>query len=216
MATKSTKAKKNTTTRTKSKTTKPKKIEVKDATKVTVKTQTKPVKNTTKTKKTASDTMGKKIIKLIICIAVPLAVGGASALLTGDMMARFNEFEQPILSPPGWLFPIAWTILYILMGLASFFILQYKPTNKVEKSGKVAWLVIYGVQLVFNFMWSIFFFVWNMFSFALFWLLAMWVMILVLVFMANRHSQAAMWCMLPYALWVTFAAYLNLMIMMLN
>lgn len=216
MATKSTKAKKNTTTKTKSKVVKPKKIEVKDATKVTTKTQTKAVRNTTKTKKTASDTMGKKIIKLAICIAVPLAVGGVSALLTGDMMARFSEFEQPILSPPGWLFPVAWTILYILMGLASFFILQSKPANKVEKSGKVAWLVIYGVQLAFNFMWSIFFFVWNMFSFALFWLLAMWVMILVLVFMANRHSQAAMWCMLPYALWATFAAYLNLMIMMLN
>ncbi len=221
MTTKSTKAKKTTTAKKTpakkpaTKTVKATKTAPKVASKTvktTVKTPTKTVKPTGK----SSDTLMKKVIKLVICIVLPLAVGGGSALLTGDMMAKFGEFEQPVLSPPGWLFPIAWTILYILMGLASFFILQQKPANKMEKTGKIAWLVIYAVQLGFNFMWSIFFFSFNMFTFALFWLLAMWVMILVLVFMANRHSQAAMWCMLPYALWTTFAAYLNLMIMMLN
>ncbi|MBR2997320.1 tryptophan-rich sensory protein [Candidatus Saccharibacteria bacterium] len=167
-------------------------------------------------KSSSNTTVGKKIVKLVICVILPLIVGGISAMITGDMVAKFGELEQPILSPPEWLFPIAWTILYILMGLASFFILQQKPANKLEKGGKIAWLSLYGVQLAFNFMWPIFFFIMADFNFALFWLLALWIMVLVLVFMANRHSQAAMWCMLPYALWVTFAAYLNLMIMVLN
>lgn len=176
----------------------------------TAKTSTKNAKNI------KPETKKSKIIKLIICIIIPLLVGGLSALITGDMMSEFGKFNQPILSPPGWLFPIAWSILYVLMGIASYCILIKKTKNKLEKECKIAWLVIYGVQLVLNFFWSIIFFSWGMFSLALFWLLAMWVMILVLLFMANRHSQVAMWCLFPYALWTTFAAYLNLMIMMLN
>lgn len=174
------------------------------------KTSTKNAKNI------KPETKKSKIIKLIICIIIPLLVGGLSALITGDMMSDFGKFNQPILSPPGWLFPIAWSILYVLMGIASYCILIKKPKNKLEKECKITWLAIYSIQLVFNFFWSIIFFAWGMFSLALFWLLAMWAMILVLLFMANRHSQVAMWCLFPYALWTTFAAYLNLMIMMLN
>lgn len=156
------------------------------------------------------------IWRLAVSVAIPLAVGGLSALIAGDLMSAFGAFNQPPLAPPAWLFPIAWTILYVLMGVACFLV-WISPVNKqTSKNQKTFFFTIYGIQLVFNFFWSIFFFnfVWHWFAFI--WLIALWVMILVLVIWAAKHRRAAMWCLLPYLLWVTFAGYLNVMIAILN
>ncbi len=149
-------------------------------------------------------------------IALPVVVGLIASALTGDAMTSFGELNQPPLAPPAWLFPVAWTILYILMGVASYLIYRLKPRTKKEKMLRKAELIVYFVQLVFNFFWTLFFFKWEFRFFAFGWLIVMWAMILALIVMAFRNQKAAAWCLVPYILWCTFAAYLNIMIAVLN
>ena len=85
--------------------------------------------------------------KLIICIAIPLAVGGIAALLTTGSMDVFESVEKPPLSPPAWLFPVVWTLLYTLMGIASYLVATSDKTYRARTA-----LTVYGVQLVFNFL----------------------------------------------------------------
>lgn len=147
--------------------------------------------------------------KLILCIALPLAVGGLSALLTRGGMDAFAALSKPALSPPGWLFPVVWTLLYILMGIASYLVLT-------SEKPKGAALSIYALQLVFNFFWPIIFFNFEAYLFAFVWLVILWVLILVTMILFFRISETAGYLLLPYLLWVTFAGYLNLYIYILN
>ena len=147
--------------------------------------------------------------KLILCIVIPLAVGGLSALSTCGGMEIFQSLNKPALAPPSWLFPVAWTILYILMGVASYLVLvSEKPYHKA--------LDIYGVQLAFNYLWPIFFFTLQAYLFSFIWLVLLWLLILAATVMFYRISKPAGYLMLPYLLWVTFAGYLNLSIYLLN
>ncbi len=156
--------------------------------------------------------MFKKIKPYLIGILIPLAVGGLSALLTMGNMEIYDRVEQPPLAPPGILFPIAWTILYILMGIGS--VLIYKA-NGNEEAQKRAFL-IYGLQLVVNFFWSIFFFNFEAFLFSFIWLVLLWGLIIAMIVSFYKISKPAAWLQIPYLLWVTFAGYLNLMIYLLN
>lgn len=147
--------------------------------------------------------------KLIVCLLIPLAVGGLSALLTRNSMESFEMLTKPPLSPPGWLFPVVWTILYLLMGLASYLVLT---------SGKPGALGIlaYSAQLFFNFFWSLFFFNREMYLFSFIWLVILWLLILATTILFYRNTKAAGYLMIPYLLWVAFAGYLNLGIYLLN
>ena len=149
---------------------------------------------------------------LIICLVIPLAVGGVAALLTGGGMDTFETLNQPPLSPPGWLFPVVWTILYILMGIASYLVLT---SGKSHESIRRA-LVLYGIQLAFNFLWPIFFFGLSAYLFAFIWLVALWLLILATTISFYRISDIAGYLMIPYLIWVTFAGHLNLGIYLLN
>ena len=84
---------------------------------------------------------------LLICIAIPLAAGGVSALISMGGMQTYNAFVQPPLAPPGWLFPVVWTVLYILMGVASYLVYTAEAPN-VQIEGA---LKVYALQLFFNF-----------------------------------------------------------------
>ena len=152
--------------------------------------------------------------KLLIAILIPLAVGGISALLTSSNMKMFELIDKPPLSPPAWLFPVAWTILYILMGISSYIIYENKYGFNEEISKK--WLTIYGVQLVFNFFWSIIFFNLKYYLLAFIWLLIMWGLIIYLVVNARKINKTASNLLIPYLLWTTFAGYLNIGIAILN
>jgi len=154
--------------------------------------------------------------RLVVSLAIPLAVGGAAALIAGDAMATFNNFEQPPLAPPAWLFPVAWTILYILMGIACFLVWTHPVDKTITAKAKTTFFVVYGIQLAFNFFWSIFFFNLEWHLFAFFWLIALWAMILGLIVWGFKYRRAVAWVLLPYILWVTFAGYLNIMIAVLN
>jgi len=149
---------------------------------------------------------------LIICLVFPLAVGGIAALLTGGGMDTFETLNQPPLSPPGWLFPVVWTILYILMGIASYLVLT---SGKSQESIRRT-LVMYGIQLAFNFLWPILFFSLSAYLFAFIWLVALWLLILATTVSFYRISDIAGYLMIPYLIWVTFAGYLNLGIYLMN
>lgn len=146
---------------------------------------------------------------LIICIAIPLAVGGLSAFLTRNSMATFATINKPFLSPPGWLFPIVWTILYILMGFALYLVLMSKKPNCFAIS-------VFGLQLAFNFFWSIIFFNLSLYLFAFIWLILLWLLIIINVILFYRIVKYAGYLMIPYLLWVSFAGYLNYAIYLLN
>lgn len=150
--------------------------------------------------------------ELLVAVAIPLLVGGLSALFTSGSMQSFEELEQPPLSPPGWLFPVVWTILYILMGIASYLI--YTAKYSAGMAGNA--LLFYAVQLVFNFFWSIIFFNWEMYLFAFIWLLALLALIIITTIKFYHISKPAAYLMIPYILWVAFAGYLNLGIYLLN
>ena len=153
-----------------------------------------------------------RVKPLIISLLIPLAVGGLSALLTRNSMEAFGALNQPPLSPPGWLFPVVWTVLYLLMGFASYLVfVNGRNRRKVQNA-----LFVYGVQLFFNFLWSIIFFNQERYFFAFFWLLALWVLILITLVLFYRIHKPAGLLLIPYLLWVTFAGYLNLGIALLN
>ena len=154
-----------------------------------------------------------KIWRLALCIAVPLGGGFVISLLTRNAMETFGNFSQPPLAPPAWLFPVAWTILYILMGVASYLIFYYGAKNP---SCRKTSLILYGLQLALNFGWTIVFFNLEQRWAAFAMLMVMWLLIIVIMLKSAKISKAATLCLLPYVLWVTFAAYLNLSIAILN
>ena len=145
--------------------------------------------------------------KLLICLAIPLAVGGLAALFSGSMSGAAN---QPPLSPPGWVFPVVWTALYLLMGYAS-----YRVLTADEQDTKKA-LRLYGAQLALNFLWPILFFGFDAYLLAFLVLIGLWVAIFLTIRKFSEIDETAGNLLLPYLLWVTFAGYLNLGVYLLN
>ena len=160
--------------------------------------------------RTKQNTVRPAWLVYAMAILLPLAVGGLSALLTMDGMRAYAQFNKPPLSPPGWVFPVAWTALYALMGISSALI--YRSGNPARTDA----LKLYGLQLILNFGWTILFFGFDLFLAAFVWLLILEAVIIVMIaaFYAIRPRVA--YLMIPYALWVAFAAYLNLGVFLLN
>ena len=146
---------------------------------------------------------------LIISLLIPLAVGAVSSLLSENMMGG-SSFNQPALSPPSFLFPIVWTILYLLMGISSY--LVYTSDSPLKTPA----LKVYGLQLAFNFFWSILFFRFSLYGAAFLWLLVMIILITLMIYLFYKIRPLAAYLQIPYLLWCIFAAYLNYMIYQLN
>ena len=139
-------------------------------------------------------------------------VGFLSGWLTREGVDLFNATaQQPPLSPPSLLFPIVWTILYALMGIGAARIYLAPASNARSRA-----LLIYLLQLAFNFFWSILFFNLQNYALAFFWLLALWGLILWMILFFYRVDKTAAMLQIPYFMWVTFAAYLNFGVWMLN
>ena len=149
---------------------------------------------------------------LTICIIIPLAVGSLSGYISASAMDSFRLLNKPPLSPPGFLFPIVWTILYILMGIASYLVLTSGQSKTKIKDA----MITYGLQLFFNFFWSIIFFNLEWYMLAFVWLVVLWVLIFNTIISFYEISKTAAYLLIPYLLWVTFAGYLNLGIYLLN
>lgn len=150
--------------------------------------------------------------KLLISLVIPLAVGGLSAALSLNASDAYSRLLQPPFSPPGWVFSLVWTALYILMGWGSYRIWVADAPEKTKRSG----LILYGLQLVFNFFWSLLFFRWELRLTAFFWLLALWVLVYATICLFYRVEDLAGDLLLPYLLWTTYAAYLNMGVYLLN
>lgn len=150
--------------------------------------------------------------KLLICIAIPLILGGVAGFIAKDSMSIFASLNQPPLSPPGWLFAPVWATLYVLMGIASYLILtSIAPKTDITRAHR-----LYCVQLAFNFLWTFWFFNLQLYAFSFAWLAALWLLILGTIILFSRISKPAALLLVPYLLWVSFAGYLNLAVSLLN
>ena len=148
---------------------------------------------------------GIQIFTLIYSILIPLIVGGFSALLIMDDMNIYETLSRPPLSPPGWVFSIVWTVLYLLMGLASYFVW----TSFANPFSRMAAMRYYTIQLLMNFLWPILFFTYSLYLLSLVWLLTMWAMILICTVKFYRVRKISGVFMGILLVWTTFAAYLN-------
>ena len=146
-----------------------------------------------------------------ISIAISLVIGGLSALFTMMGMEDYRLAEKPALTPPEIVFPIVWTILYTIMGISAA-----RVWIASEDKGSNGGLMLYAIQLVVNFFWSIIFFTLQAYGFAFFWLLFLWLLVLLMIISFSKTDKLAAYLQVPYLLWLTFAGYLNFMVWMLN
>lgn len=158
---------------------------------------------------------------LILSIAIALAIGGISYQLTGDNYQLYETLTLPALSPAPIVFPIVWTILYILMGISTYLFIasvekkpiskMYDPLSEAKKG-----LLYYAIQLAFNLMWSPVFFRFQFFFPALIILAILWYLVFQTYNTYKNLCKAAGLLFLPYIIWCTFALYLNFGIVILN
>lgn len=151
-----------------------------------------------------------KLKSLLVNLLITLGGGAIIALLTKNSMDIYANVQQPPLAPPGTVFPIVWTILYTLMGISAYMITESKSPIKKKA------LTVYGIQLFLNFLWPLVFFNGQMFLPAFILLMAIWVMVLWVIGLFYQIKPVAAYLQIPYALWLTFAAYLNLGVYILN
>ena len=137
----------------------------------------------------------------IFLTVLPLAVGGAAAVLTMDAMAQYSALPQPPFAPPAWVFPAVWTVLYLLMGLAS------RRIYRLHTAESRRALRLHYAQLGANFVWPLLYFRAQEYAVAFWWLLLLLALAALSAF--SRLDKAAGRLLMPYAAWLLFAAYLN-------
>jgi len=149
-----------------------------------------------------------KIKIYIKSILIPVIVGGIVGFIISPFM-DYGALEKPFLAPPSIVFPIVWTILYILMGV-SYGILKSKNLTNED----IDWT--YYVQLGINALWSIFFFVFKWRLFSVFWIILLAIAVIIMIIKFYSKDKVAGLLQIPYLLWILFATYLNLSIYLLN
>lgn len=147
---------------------------------------------------------------LVISIIIPLVVGLISSLLTLNSFSKFNLLDKPPLSPPGWLFPVVWTILYVLMGISSYLIYE---ENDVHSD---CCLKIYLLSLFVNLLWSPVFFSLELRLFAFIIIIVLDLLVAYTILCYYKVNKKAAYLQIPYLIWVLFATYLNLAVYLLN
>lgn len=152
----------------------------------------------------------KKYKYIILNIAISLGIGGLSAFFTMNSMDIYQNINRPKLAPPGYIFPIVWTILYVLMGISSYLIHRSNHKNKETA------LIIYYFQLLINFSWPIFFFNYQNFLFALAILFILNILVIILIKVTYSINHLASYLLIPYLIWILFALYLNFWIFIHN
>lgn len=148
---------------------------------------------------------------LILYIVGALLAGGIGALLGGNM-DTFDEINKPAFTPPAIVFPIVWTILYILMGISSYLVCA----NNTDKKFKKRACTIYIVQLVVNVLWSLFFFRLRWYLFSLIWLVILVVLVIWMSIKFYKIKPLAGYLQIPYVLWSVFALILTYSINVIN
>ncbi|PBQ30998.1 TspO protein [Sphingobacteriaceae bacterium] len=153
-----------------------------------------------------------KILKLILCILLPLSIGALSGVATASgVRSWYLTLEKPFFNPPDYLFAPVWTVLYLLMGISFYLVLQSKFSRYKRRA-----IQIFVLQLILNFLWSFLFFKFHLITAALIDIVLMWLSILLMIFTFYEVDKKAGLLQVPYLLWVTFATLLNASIWMLN
>lgn len=151
-------------------------------------------------------------MKLFLSVLLPLTVGGIAGALTSDSVDVYKSLVLPNAAPPAGVFPVVWTVLYILMGIAAYLVWK----SNADQTDKKCALILYLVQLAVNFIWPLLFFKLDHYLFAFIWLMALLVLIVLTIMAFSKISKLAARLMIPYLLWVLFASYLNLSVYLLN
>jgi tryptophan-rich sensory protein len=155
----------------------------------------------------------RNAVQLILAITLPLAVGGLSGFATArGVETWYPTLVKPPFNPPAWVFGPTWTVLYILMGVALFLVWR----QGLDTQGVRLALIIFGVQLMLNALWSIIFFRMQSPGWAFAEILVLWIAIIATLWAFWRVLPAAGWLLVPYLAWVSFAAVLNGSIWILN
>ena len=149
---------------------------------------------------------------LLPAVALPLLLGALAAFLVKDGFGLYAMLYKPLLAPPGALFPVVWFILYVLMGVASYLVINSEASSQRKKRA----LKLYGAQLVLNFLWPILFFGMEAFGLALVCALLLFLAVILCYVLFAHISQTAGLLLLPYIIWLLFAVYLNMGVLLLN
>ena len=152
----------------------------------------------------------KNLKALLISLLISLGVGALSGILTQNSVEVYGQLNLPPLSPPSWVFPVVWTILFVLMGISAYIV--YMSKSPYTKGA----LAVYFLQLAVNFIWPFIFFSAQAYLFALIWLIFLWLLVIFMIKLFYEISPLAAKLQIPYLIWLTFAAYLNLMVVILN
>ncbi len=158
----------------------------------------------TQTQKTASWR------SLVALEAATLGAGVIVGFLTQRDSSFYEGLVKPVFAPPGWLFPVAWSLLYAAMAAAMWFVLRRQGEDRYLLLG------LYIAQLAVNLLWPYLFFVQQALGMAFFWLILLWTLAAIMLYQFFRQSKTAGWLLVPYQLWLTFAAVLNFCIARLN
>ncbi|MCQ2575060.1 MAG: tryptophan-rich sensory protein [Alphaproteobacteria bacterium] len=157
------------------------------------------------------------IIKFILAMFLSFIPGFIGVMFTpiiGGENLWYNSLQHSMLTPDGWVFSVAWSVLYILIGLAFFFVI--KKHNFVPTRDRAVAYSLFGLNLILNALWSYVFFGTNMIKVAVIVLTALLVVAIFMSRAFNKISKPAFWLVVPYILWLTFALYLNSTIIYLN
>jgi translocator protein len=159
-----------------------------------------------------ASTAGKKIFILILSLGICLLASYIAAFYTTPSMPWYTGLIKPDLTPPAWIFAPVWSVLYVMMGLSLYTIIQ----AGIHRKDVIIGLVLFALQLLLNVAWSYVFFGLHSTFFGFVALVALWAILLCTVIQLLRFSVGAAALLLPYLFWVTFAAFLNYLIMTLN
>lgn len=151
-----------------------------------------------------------RLTELFIFIFSTELAGVLSGIIAGNSFGLYSSFEKPPLSPPSWVFPFMWAILYAIMG-ASAYIVYFSDNDNRRKN-----LAIYGIQLFFNFLWSIIFFRFQFFGFSALIIAVLIALVIYMIMQFKKSSKIAGYINIPYLIWLVFALYLNIGISVLN
>lgn len=155
----------------------------------------------------------KKYLKAILFIVVAQSAGLIGALFTTPAIDNWYKYlEKPSLAPPNWIFGPVWTLLYTLMGISAYLVWN----SKKDRLKKQTALLLFASQLILNTIWSIIFFGFKQPGIAFLEIIILWIAIMATIIKFRDLNKAAAYLLVPYVLWVTFAAYLNLSIYLLN
>ncbi len=149
-----------------------------------------------------------KLSQKLLYILTPL-IGGSIVGLIINKSIDYNYLVNPPLSPPSYLFPIVWNVLYLLIGISYYIYRKNNNDNHLT-------IKLYYIQLILNYLWSIIFFTLKLRTLAVIWIIVLAITVIYLMIRFYKEERTSFYLFIPYILWILFATYLNIGIVVLN